>query len=243
MQLVSTTVGTEGPVLVMLHPGGTDSRSLAGLVDLFPTYRVVTPDQRGHGRTRDSEEPFRFSNMADDTVELIEALGERVHLFGFSDGAIVALYVALQRPDLVRTLAFGSAVFHHGAWLPGVLDGDPPEFMADAYGEVSPDGREHWDVVVAKAKRMHENEPALTIAELATLTMPVLVFAGDDDEMPLEHLVELYRALPDGELAIVPRATHGVIVEKPQLVAELVQALHEPDRSNGYAPIRRSAGS
>ena len=240
MQLMSTTVGTEGPVLVMLHPGGTDSRSLAGLVELFPAYRVVTPDQRGHGRTSDTEAPFHFADMAGDTITLIESLGEPVHLFGFSDGAIVALYVALQRPDLVRTLAFGSAVAHFDGWLPGVLDGEPPGFMAEAYGEVAPDGRGHWDTVVAKSRRMHEDEPNLTVEDFGGLTMPVLVFAGDDDEMSLEHLVELYRALPDGELAIIPRATHGVIIEQPQLVTQLVHALHDPDRSNGFAPIKRA---
>ena len=241
MQLVSTTVGTEGPVLVMLHPGGTDSRSLAGFVELFPSYRVVTPDQRGHGRTPDTTEPFHFAAMAADTVELIESIGEPVHLFGFSDGAIVALHVALQRPDLIRTVVFGSAVLRFDAWLPGVLDGDPPDFMAEAYGEVSPDGPEHWETVVAKAKRMHQSEPDLAFEDLGPLTMPVLVIAGDDDEMPLEHLVGIYRALPDGELAIVPRSTHALIVEKPQLVAQLIHDLHEEGRDNGFAPVRRTS--
>jgi pimeloyl-ACP methyl ester carboxylesterase len=241
VELRSRTVGTEGPLLVMLHPGGTDSRALEGLMAQFGSYRVVTPDQRGHGRTPDTPEPFHFDDMASDTVALIETFGEPVHLFGYSDGAIVALHVALKRPDLVRTLVFVSGVIRHDAWLPGVLDGDPPDFMAEAYGEVSPDGREHWDIVVAKAKRLHQVEPDVALADLAALTMPVLVVAGDDDEMPLEHLLELYRALPDGELAVVPRATHALGVEKPELLALLVKDLHRPERGNGFAPIRRAA--
>ena len=162
-----------------------------------------------------------------------------MHLFGYSDGAIVALHVALQRPDVVRTVVFASAVVHYDAWLEGVLAGDPPEFMAEAYGQVSPDGVEHWPVVVEKARRMHVDEPAVALEDLARLTTPVLVVAGDD-EMRLAHLVDVYRALPYGELAVLPRATHGMLVEQPELLAHLVRSFHSPSRGPGVAPIRRT---
>jgi pimeloyl-ACP methyl ester carboxylesterase len=40
---------------------------------------------------------------------------------------------------------------------------------------------------------------------------------GDDDEVRLEHVIEMYRSLPDGELAVVPGTSHGLLVEKPDL--------------------------
>ena len=40
---------------------------------------------------------------------------------------------------------------------------------------------------------------------------------GDADEVKIEHAVELYRALPDARLAIVPGTSHGLLVEKPEL--------------------------
>lgn len=45
---------------------------------------------------------------------------------------------------------------------------------------------------------------------------------GDDDEVRLEHAIELYRSLPDSELAIIPGTSHGLLVEKPTLCNTLI---------------------
>ena len=231
-----------GEPFVLLHPGGSDSRALDPLIaELDGTYACFTPDQRAHGRSRDVPGPLTFEAMAADTIAFLErSVDTPVHLLGYSDGAIVALYVALARPDLVRSLVFAAAVFHHEGWLPGVLDSEAPNFMGESYGEVSPDGREHWPVVVEKLSTLHAVSPALTLDDLATLTMPTLVILGDDDEVQLEHAIAMYRALPDGELAVLPRASHGVAVEKPALFAQLIRDFHHADRTNGFAPIRRA---
>lgn len=230
-----------GTPFVLLHPGGVDSRALDPLVaELEDTYLVRTPEQRGHGHTADVEGPLSFAAMAADTVEFLEATGDGpVHLLGHSDGAIVALCTALARPDLVRTLVFAGAVWNHEGWLPGVLDGEPPAFLGDAYAEVSPDGREHWPVVVGKLSAMHVTEPALTLDDLRGLDVPTLVVVGDDDEVRFDHAIAMYEALPDGEFAVIPRSTHGFPVEKPALFARLIRDFHATDKGNGFAPIRR----
>jgi pimeloyl-ACP methyl ester carboxylesterase len=135
---------------------------------------------------------------------------------------------------------FGGAPFSVDGWHEGVLDGDPPRFMADAYAEVSPDPPEHWEVVTAKSRVLHTAEPAVTVTQLGGLDVPVLILCGDDDEVRLDHLAQMLEALPDGELAVVPRATHGLIVEQPDLVAQLVEAFHATDKSDGVAPRRRA---
>lgn len=240
-----TNDGSETDVpLVVLHPGGTDSRSMDAIVaELGHGYRVVLPDQRGHGRTPDTDGPFSFEDMAADTADLIESLDlAPVHVLGHSDGAIVALHLALSRPELVRSVVFAGGVFHHDGWVPGTLDGEAPAFLGDAYGEVSPDGRGHWPVVVEKLSRLHAAAPALSLDDLRSVRMPVLVVVGDDDEPRFEHILEMYRSLPDGELAVIPRASHGFIVEKPQLLATIVRDFHAPDKDDGFAPIRRARG-
>ncbi|MCJ1715510.1 alpha/beta fold hydrolase [Curtobacterium sp. VKM Ac-2922] len=85
---------------------------------------------------------------------------------------------------------------------------------------VSPDGREHWPAVVAKSAAMHAHEPSWTPDDLATML----------------------ESVPDAELAVVPRATHGLIVEQPGVLAELVRTFHTTGRSDGVAPRRRAAG-
>lgn len=235
--------GGEGEPLLVLHPGGTDVRVLGPLLaELGEGYRILTPEQRGHGRTPDVDGEWHFTDMAADTAALLDELGVTdIHVVGWSDGAIVGLQLAIARPDLVASLVFGAAPFHVDGWRDGVVrsDAEPPSFMADAYAELSPDGGDHWREVVEKSNRMHETEPAVTEKQLRVLPIPVLIVLGDDDEVRFDHAVRMYETLTDGELAVVPRATHGLIVEKPDLLARLIRDFHSPRKSNGVAPLRR----
>jgi len=239
---LSVTELGAGPLFPMLHPGGTDSRALTAIAGCFTDrYQVLLPDRRGHGRTPDSPGPMTFEAMADDTITLLEQRGAGASpLLGYSDGAVVALVVALMRPDLVSHLVFVSGVYSLDGWPPQTLDAEVPQFMEDAYAEVSPDGREHFAVVVEKARRLHTLGPTLTLEQLGTIALPVLVIVGDDDDMSLEHILSLYRALPAGELAVVPHASHGVLVEKPELCATLITEFLRPGKPATFAPVRRA---
>jgi pimeloyl-ACP methyl ester carboxylesterase len=234
----------EGEPLVALHPAMTDARALAPNVDaLAGHFRVLTPERRGHGHSPDVEGPITFEAMAADTIAFIEAVaGGPAHLFGCSDGAIVALLVALRRPDLVRRLVFVAGVFHLDGWVPSAIDPDlePPAFMAAAYAELSPDGREHFPIVAAKLASMHQDEPKLDASDLATIETRTLVMVGDDDEVTLEHAAQLYRGVRDGELAVIPGTSHGLLVEKPALCNRLMIEFLTTDPVPTLAPIRRA---
>lgn len=237
----------DGMPLVLLHPGGAgvDARAWApNLPALAKHFRVFTPERRAHGHTRDVEGPLTFELMAEDTIAFIETVvGEPAHLVGCSDGAIVALLVALSRPDLVRKLVFIAGVFHLRGWAPGVLDPGqaPPEFLARLYGEVSPDGPDHYPVVVAKLEQMHSEGPTLTLGDLSRVRNRTLVMIGDDDEVTAEHAIALYRAIEDGELAVIPGTSHGLLVEKPTLCNTIVVDFLSSDPVPTVAPIRRAS--
>lgn len=212
-----------GDPLVMLHPGGpgVDSRTLIpNVTGLAPLFRVYTPEQRGHGRTPDVAGPISFEAMARDTARFIErVIEEPVHLFGCGDGAVVALTVALRKPSLVRRLVLTAGVFHRDGWL---ASGPPPDFLRLSYAELSPDGAGHFDTVAAKLAAMYRTEPAFSPADLATVRCRTLVMVADDDEVRLEHAIEMYRSLPQAELAVVPGTSHGLLVEKPYLCNALI---------------------
>ena len=235
----------QGDPCVLLHPGGAgvDSRALDPTVQgLARAFRCYTPEQRAHGRTPDTDGPASYDLMAADTIAFIEqVIGQPVHLMGCSDGAVVALMAARRRPDLVRRLVFAAGVFHHDGWEQGVLDGDPPEFLRRAYGELSPDGIGHYDVVVAKLAAMHAREPALSTADLGQVAVRTLIMVADDDEVPLEHAAAMYRSMPDAELAVVPGTSHGLLVEKPGLCNLLITEFLSRDTVQTFAPIRRAA--
>ncbi|GLU47924.1 alpha/beta fold hydrolase [Nocardiopsis ansamitocini] len=236
-----------GEPLVMLHGGLGDSRDFDGVVGEFATrYRVFRPDRRGHGRTPDVEGPMSYALMAHDTIAFLESVvNGPAHLVGYSDGATVALQVALLRPDLVRRAVAISGVFHHEGTVPGILDdtsGEPaglPDLIVNAYGEVSPDGVEHLPVVAAKVMRMAVEGPTLTVDDLAHVAVAVQVMVADDDIVALEHAVAMYRAIPRSELAVVPGTSHTLVFERPELCASLALDFVDGSVSAPMMPVRR----
>lgn len=235
----------DGEPLVLLHPAAADARAFnPNLEALAARFKVFTPERRGHGRTPDVEGPITFELMAQDTIAFIERrVHEPAHLVGMSDGATVALYVAVRRPDLVRRLVAVGGAAHRDGWLPGAADLDEASaaFLASGYGEVSPDGVEHFGVVAEKVARMHEIEPDLTPEDLATVRNRAMVMVGDDDEVRLEHALEMYRAFPDSELTVVPGTSHGLLVEKPALCNSIIVEFLATEPVPTLAPIRRAS--
>jgi pimeloyl-ACP methyl ester carboxylesterase len=240
-------IGTGDPVL-LLHGGFTNSDGLLDvLAPLAGDYELVAFDRRGHGRTADTDAPFHYADMADETIGVLEkVVGAPAHLVGYSDGGIVALYAALARPELVRSLVLIGTNYHFEGLVPGLFDDMEPDsefvqILRPAYEERSPDSGDHFPVVVAKGTTMFATEPTLSTRDLARISPPALVLVGDDDAMPLEHTQSLYESLPAGQLAVVPGASHLVPHEKPQLVAQLVADFL---RSNGAVatlmPVRRA---
>jgi pimeloyl-ACP methyl ester carboxylesterase len=237
----------DGEPLVLLHPGGAgvDTRAFGpNIGPLAARFHVYTPERRGHGHTPDVSGPVTFEAMAQDTIAFLEmVVGRPAHLIGCSDGAIVGLLVALRRPDLVDRLVLVAGVFHYDGWLPHVIDptNRPPEFLARLYEEVSPDGPDHYQVVVDKLAWMHTQEPTLAPDDLGGVTSRTLIMVADDDEVRLEHAIGMYRAIGDAELMVVPGTSHGLLVEKPDLCNDVILQFLTTDPEPTLAPIRRAS--
>jgi pimeloyl-ACP methyl ester carboxylesterase len=237
-----------GPTVVLLHGGLSGGESWEpALPALTGTYRVLVPDRRGHGRTADVNGPYTYEAMAEETIAFLEQVaGEPANLVGYSDGGMVALLVVRDRPDLVRRVVTIGAGFHYTGQHPEILeqmqsmDPDAEEMasMREAYGERSPDGVDHWPVVVEKVVRMGATGPTMTVDELRRIDRPVLVISADDDLVTLSHTVELAESLPQGQLAVVPGTSHALPFEKPELLVTLItQFLAEGDPRR-VMPIR-----
>jgi pimeloyl-ACP methyl ester carboxylesterase len=238
-----------GEPLVYLHGGFSDSDELDPVRAQYAArFRLYTPDRRAHGRTADVEGPLDFEMIAADTIAfLAQVVGGPAHLVGFSDGATAAMHVALRRPDLVRRMVMISGQFHRDGLLPDLFGDDLASAaagmaespLAKRYAAVSPDGAEHYPVVAEKIMRMAFEEPQLDVAELRGVQARTLVVSGDDDVVRLEHTLELYRGIPDAELAVVPGTSHVLILEKPDLVARLVLDFLTTEPVATRIPIRR----
>lgn len=215
------------PTVLLLHGGMSSSHSLLHSIGprLSKRFRLAAFDRRGHGRTADTPAPFHYDDMADETIAYLEYLGRRCHLVGHSDGAIVALLVAMRRPDLLRRVVVVGANFHFDALRPMdefKIDGPIFEAWSQRYGEHSPDGVEHAAVIVEKTLEMFATEPTLTVKDLATITVPVLVMAGDDEPIDLRHTCAMYEAIPESQLCIVPGTSHAVLKERTKVCARII---------------------
>jgi pimeloyl-ACP methyl ester carboxylesterase len=236
--------GTGSP-LVLLHGGLVDARFFEpNLAPLAERFHVYTPERRGHGHTPDVEGPITYQLMADDTIAFLDTVvGEAADLVGHSDGAFTAMLVAMRRPELVKRLVMISGGFNKsGEAMPDMewnVD-QLAEFLGPAYGEVSPDGIDHFKVVATKIGEMAAVEPNLQASELASVSQRSLVMFSDDDLMTLPHAVEMYDALPNAELAVVPGTSHFLTQEKPDLVNTLVLDFLTNEPVPTVAGIRRA---
>jgi len=119
---------------------------------------------------------------------------------------------------------------------------DYTEPLVARYAEVSPDGRDHFPVVIAKIADAADRA-GLAAAELAAVACPTLVMTADDDLVTLEHTLALYRALPDAQLAVVPGTSHLLLHERPRLCASLVTEFLTTDPAPTLMPLRRGSGN
>jgi pimeloyl-ACP methyl ester carboxylesterase len=235
----------DGDPLVLLHGGLLDARFFEPNVGpLAERFHVYLPERRGQGHTADVEGPISYQVMAEDTIAFLDTvLGGPADLVGHSDGAFVAMLVAIQRPDLVNRLVMISGGFDKsGEAIPDMgFDVDQVVgFLGKSYGEVSPDGEEHFPVVVAKIGELVKTEPHLDLAELGRISARSLVMFADDDVMTLEHAVQMFQALPNAEFAVVPGTSHFLTQEKPHLVNAIVLDFLTHDPVPPVAPIRRA---
>lgn len=206
---------------------------------LAERFRVIAPDTRGCGRTRHTGGPISFDLLADDVAAVIDALGlERPLIAGFSEGAITATVLGLRHPDAIRAIVNHAGFDLFDPELPTlammlqILGGSPdatePDPDAAARGfEASPQmrpmfelmkrdqdsgqGDGHWRTYLRLSWDRCTQDPGYTYADLAKITAPTLILAGDrDDFCTVEQAVTAYRQLPDGELAILPGHGHYI---------------------------------
>jgi pimeloyl-ACP methyl ester carboxylesterase len=236
----------EGEPLVLLHGGLVDTRFFEpNLAPLAEKFHVYMPERRGHGHTPDVEGPITYQLMTDDTIAFLETVvGKPADLVGHSDGAFIAMSVAMQRPELVNRLVLISGGFNKSGEAVPEMEWNVEQitqFLGPAYGEVSPDGEEHFPVVATKIGEMAASEPNLDASELGKVTQRSLVVFSDDDLMTLSHAVQMYDALPNAELAVVPGTSHFLTQEKADLVNKIVLDFLTQEPVPTIAAIRRAS--
>ncbi len=246
--------GGDGPAIIFSHGLLMDSSMFAPQVQaLRGTWRCISWDERGHGRTADPAQcaPFSYYDSADDLAALLAHLGVRqAVLAGMSQGGYLSLRCALTHPEIVRALVLidtqalpedpAKMVGHQAlieAWLQGGLS---DEIAAAVAHVILGDG---WPGTAAWQAKWRQFTPANLLqcfttlgtrddisARLGAITVPALVVHG-----AIDHAIDLERAqaMADGlkhaKVVVVPGAGHAANLTHPDPVnaalAEFLGAL------------------
>ncbi len=212
-------------------------------------YTVLVPDQRGFGAAPLGDEPPSIDLAADDLARLLDEQGhERAVLVGSSMGGYVALAFLRKYRDRVRGLAllstratadseqaaterraFASMMLDDGlrdrvvaATTPRLLGATTRQECPGVLAEVTEAVAAAQPAAVAWAQRAIADRTDTT-AVLAAAEVPVLVVAGDEDELvTLQEAAELAAVPPLGRLVTIAGAGHLQPLETPQAVTDAV---------------------
>jgi pimeloyl-ACP methyl ester carboxylesterase len=232
------------PVIFFVHLAGTLDNWDPRVIDpIANKHHVIAFDNRGVGASTGTV-PDTVEAMADDAVSFITALGfDKVDIFSFSLGGMIAQALVVKHPELVRKLILTGTGPAGGKDMDKVAGTtyydiaratltrqDPKEFLffnrnatgkraARAFVERLKERTVDRDAPM-KVKAFRTQLKAIkrwgraAPVDLSTITQPTLIANGDNDRMVPSVLSEdLHRRIPGSELIIYPDSGHGGIFQ------------------------------
>lgn len=235
-KLLYYTESGSGPPLLLLHGLMVTGQMFEPVIDHFAArHRVIVPDLRGHGRSRDFPLPYTNDQLASDLARLLDHLGvESASVLGYSNGGAVAQQLALDYPErcsrlmLVCTYAYNLATpveWLEGKLMPPLIFAVGPKRFADfgiSFVKL-PEGKGRT-AFLAAAKLMADQDrkkmewafrDAMAFdsrSRLAEIQCPTLIVAASNDQaLPMYHAKMLHEGIPGSRLVIIEDADHTLI--------------------------------
>ncbi len=221
----------EGPPVVLLHGGMGNAGNWGFQVPalLAAGYRVIVIDSRGQGRSSTDGRPFSYARMADDTLVVLDTVGvlDRAAFIGWSDGAVVSLILADNRPERAAGIFFFACNVDPTGTKPFVYTETIGRCLSrhrKDYAALSPTP-EAFDATFEAVGEMQRSQPNYTAADLARISVPVWSVLGEHDEfITREHAAWLAAAIPGASLHILPGFSHFAPVQRPEVFNEAMLA-------------------
>jgi pimeloyl-ACP methyl ester carboxylesterase len=204
------------------------------LLERLPSDRpVIALDWLGHGG-RPIPDALCIEEIGADLIAQMDARGvPAAHLFGFSVGGLLALWLAVHYPKRVLSVAtltakfiYNEAAIAHATHLTSaerLLRSNPERVEALERMHAPQD----WQELIRKVRNMFiafAERPPLTPGEIAGITQPVLAFGALEDPLvPAAEVLELARLLPNATPALFPGSAHP-LAQAP--LDTIVRTLH-----------------
>jgi pimeloyl-ACP methyl ester carboxylesterase len=224
------------PDLLLLHGALGASEQFQTLSELLEgQFTVHAFDFEGHGTAPSRDRPFRIEHFAENIITYLDVTSlPKTHIFGYSMGGYVAMYLTLRQPERVQSIATLGTKFR---WNPETAEKEAsllkPEILPEKLPRFAETlARRHvatgWQTVLRMTADMMLNlgeQPLLSLNEIGKIQHRVRIGLGDRDTMvSVEESVETCRALPNGEMIMLPNTQHPL--EKVKFSA-LAQSLTE----------------
>ncbi|NOU82136.1 alpha/beta fold hydrolase [Paenibacillus sp. LMG 31459] len=233
LELFYEKMGSGDPV-IFLH--SSYSRGLLAfssqILDFQNKYTCYYPDLRGHGRTRCKSLEWSTPQLADDIAAFMDRMSiEKAHLIGYSMGANVGLYLAVNDPARVATLTtIGTGGFCNPA---GAEDFEPERLLElEQQGIIRQMKERHeeahlgnWQEFMRQSATDWRRYPDLSEAQLSSIGCPVLIIAGEHDTYATaDKIIQLVSLIKGSQCLIVPGAGHPPHMgrEQPVLVNDTI---------------------
>lgn len=239
-----------GEPIVFLHGlGGSAQFWMPQVKSFSSSYRVIAADNRGHGLSSKPLMPYTMRLFADDWKSLLDAIGiDSAHMVGLSMGGCIAMIIALDRPDMVKSLVLVDSWAYPDERFCEFLRARESVLLNDGlekYAEFSISAVLSEEFLKANPGAKGEyhkrivsmNEPQALAAScralmdfdlrgrLGGIKAPALIMVGQRDSILPPHLSEyIHKSIPGSRFMIIDGAGHLPPVEKPELFEAEVMA-------------------
>jgi pimeloyl-ACP methyl ester carboxylesterase len=240
---IAYEVAGQGPPVLFQHGfslSSEDFRDAGYVAALQDDYQVILMDVRGHGQSDKPHDPAAYviPQQVADVVAVLDALGlAQAHYWGYSMGAGNGFGLGLLAPERIASFILG-----------GNDPTDDGVEAADVFIPLLSQGMEPWVVGVMEQGGGHRlaeplrtralaNDPAALIAlcrawrldpdllpALTRMTMPCLLYAGDQDEPTHSRLQQVATQLPQAEFVSLPGLDHLGAVRDPEPILPYARA-------------------
>ena len=219
-----------GSAVILLHGGLGHSGNWGYQVPMLVSsgHRAVLIDSRGHGRSRRDLRPYTYELMASDVLAVMDALDvEKAAVVGWSDGACIALILAMKAPARV------AGVFFFGCNMDpsGTKEIEPSPILDRCFGRHAKDYAQlsttpdQFKAFAEAVGQMQKTEPNYSARDMADIHVPVAIAQSEHDEfIKPEHAEYLARSIPGAELILLPGVSHFAPLQRPEQFNSVIRA-------------------
>ena len=231
----------EGKPIVLLHGAFMTIEMNWGqlIPELSKTRKVIAIELQGHGHTQFSDRKLDYPTLASDVEGVMNHLKvDSADVAGYSMGGYVAYQLAIQSPKRVTKLVIISSTYKSNGWMPEInnaFKSMKPELftnspMKAAYDAVAPD-KTKWTKFLEQMIAFAGVPFNMGETNIAKITSPVLLIAGDNDGLDKIELIKTYQllggavfadfgAMPKSQLAIVPSQGHVSLMMQTKTILD-----------------------